>query len=469
MAPLQLAGAESAGVSFGITLFALGLGTATALLFGLAPALALTSTRPADALSWGSRETTTRGAGGQRSIVALQFALSIVLLVVANLFMETLMHLRAQPLGFDPARMAVVSVAQTTFPRPTFPSDNRSLPRFRSPAEVAAARKAATEYLLAGWIHTRGALERLTALPGIVAAAGVGTAPFTGRLDQARIRAYGKPTEENRPAHRQVVTLDYFSTMGMRILRGRNFDMSDRQGASVAIVSRELERLIFAGNAVGNRLVHGDIGYDIVGVVPNARQRDYSEDDLPAFYVLDRQFGCINHFLLRASGDATAVLPMVRQTIREYDPRMVVTSATTMDELLSQSIAEERFRAMLTAVFGGAALLLSAIGIYSLAARRVSERKREIGVRVAIGACPRDVRALVLRDAWVTVALGVLAGIPTAYAASLVTHSLLFGVSPTAPHVFLTALAVLALVATLAMLLPAHRASHLDPTLTLRE
>lgn len=155
--------------------------------------------------------------------------------------------------------------------------------------------------------------------------------------------------------------------------------------------------------------------------------------------------------------------------LRQHDPRMVVTSMTTMEQLVAKSVAEQRFRATLASVFGGAALLLAAIGVYGLAARRVTERRHEIGVRVALGAEPRDVRRLVLREAWVMVALGFAAGIPAAYAASQATQSMLFGVSSTAPHVFIIAAVVLAMAALVATLVPARRASRIDPMLALRQ
>ncbi len=186
-------------------------------------------------------------------------------------------------------------------------------------------------------------------------------------------------------------------------------------------------------------------------------------------YVLDRQFGSVNHLVIRTSAYATTVLPLVRQTIRAYDPLMVVSSTTTMNDLLSRSIAEERFRALVSAVFGGAALALAAVGLYGLAARRVVERRREIGVRMALGATPRDVRRLVMRDAWTSVGLGILVGVPAAVSASQFGRSLLFGVSPTAPHTFVVATGVLTAAAIAATLFPAVRASRIDPMRALRE
>jgi putative ABC transport system permease protein len=140
-----------------------------------------------------------------------------------------------------------------------------------------------------------------------------------------------------------------------------------------------------------------------------------------------------------------------------------------METLVARSMAEERFRALLATIFGAAALVLAAVGLYGLAARRVADRRREIAVRVALGARPVDVRRLIVSDALRTIALGLLVGLPAAFAASQVTQTLLFGVTPTAPRVFATAAAVLALAAVLATILPARRAAAIDPMVVLKE
>jgi putative ABC transport system permease protein len=466
VAPDRLPGIDAVGVDFRIAAFALCLSLATTLLFGLAPAISLSAIRPAEALSDGRRESTPGGRRGQLAIVAAQFGLALVLLVCTSLFGETMMRLASQPLGFDSSDLAVASIRLTQYPHAA------ARPKIRPPLTAEAVprlREEADRYIASGWIHTAGVIARLSALPGVVAVAGVGTAPFSGGLNQARIRAYGRPQEDAQSVHQQIVTEGYFKTMGMPILRGRGFDLSDRQGAFAAVVSRELERRFFAGSAVGQRLVEWETVYDVVGVVSNAKQREFTDKDLATFYLLDRQFGSVNHFIVRTSGDATAVIPLVRQTVWNYDKSMVSTSTATMDQLLAESISQQRFRALLSAVFSGAALVLAAIGLYGLAARRVAERRREIGIRVALGASPRDVRALVLHDAQVIVGLGVIGGLPAALAASQITRSFLFGVSPTAPHVFLIASGVLAVIAIVATLVPAHRASHIHPMLALRE
>jgi ABC-type antimicrobial peptide transport system permease subunit len=177
----------------------------------------------------------------------------------------------------------------------------------------------------------------------------------------------------------------------------------------------------------------------------------------------------IGHLMVRTSTDVAGLLPLVRQTIREYDPFVVVTSTSTMEELLTRSMAEERFRASLSMTFGALALTLAAVGLYGLAARRLAERRPEFGLRLALGAHPQHVRALMLRDAMKPVGLGLIVGLPMAYVLSQVLRALLFGVTPTAPHTFLGASAVLIGVAAMATFLPALRAGRIDPILAMRD
>jgi ABC-type antimicrobial peptide transport system permease subunit len=204
------------------------------------------------------------------------------------------------------------------------------------------------------------------------------------------------------------------------------------------------------------------------------KRQDPTDDDRPAFYAYARQERhflptLANHFLIRTARDPALALPAARRAIADVSPQLVVTSMTTMSSRVEQSLAEERFRATLAAVFGTSARVLAAVGLYGLAARRVADRRREFGVRTALGARPRDVRRLVVRDAALIVSLGLAAGLPAAVAAAQVASSLLFGVTPTAPHVFAAAAVALGVVAAAATALPARRASRIDPVHVLKQ
>jgi putative ABC transport system permease protein len=464
IAPERLPRLEFAGVDPRVAAFGLTIGVLTFLLFGLLPALGISRARGADALAAPRDDVSRVRHLGHRSVVATQVGLALVLLVAASLFGETMLRLTSQPLGFNPEKLAVVTTsftgnrwgpyadaAREAFSRPDF-----------APVVNRLQNQASSE-------RTDRIVERLAALPGVLAAAGASTVPFSPLRGAMRITLEGQRVDEALDVTWQTVTSGYFAAMQMPVLDGRAFGANDRYGDRVAVVSRSFAHRFFGGDAVGRRFLSSDIHVEIVGVVPDVKHRRFPDEDTPAIYTLDRQGGSATHFIVRTSGDAAALLPSIRSAIAGVDPQLVVTQTMTMEQALAASIAEERFRARTSMLFGLAALVLAAVGLYGLAARRVAERRHEIGVRVAMGATPGDVRSLVLRDGLAIVSLGLLVGLPAAYAASQATQAFLFGVSPTAPHVFGLAAAVLGATALLATLLPAVRASRTDPSAVLRE
>jgi hypothetical protein len=286
-----------------------------------------------------------------------------------------------------------------------------------------------------------------------------------------------RPAAEHEEALHQVVSQDYFAAMRIPLLKGRTFTRGDAPGAVLAaVVSREFERRFFPNGAVDGRfrIVFGPeyelaTHYQIVGVVENVRRQELTDDHRAAFYSFDRQGAAVlSQFVVRGSTDIASMMPLVRQAIREVTPQLVVTAITPMEERVARSVAEERFRAMLSSLFGAAALVLAAIGLYGLIARRAADRRREFGVRMSLGARPADVRSLVVRDAVLLTVAGLTMGLPAAYAAAQVTRTLLYGVDATSPRVFALTSAVLALAALTASLLPARRASRADPIAALR-
>ena len=207
-----------------------------------------------------------------------------------------------------------------------------------------------------------------------------------------------------------------------------------------------------------------------MGVVDDVKRQEFSDDDRPSFYSFDRQTwgGPETHFLVRAVGDVAGLLPAIRSAINDVTPQLVVTSMTLLEDRVAHSVAEERFRAMLSAGFGLTALALATVGLYGVISRRTADRRREFGVRVALGARPTDVGGLVLRDAALLIAAGLVIGLPAAYVSAQVMQSLLFGVSPSSPYVFGVTIVVLGVVALAASYLPARRASQADPVAALR-
>ena len=485
VAPAGLPRVETIALDPRIAAFALAAGGLTLLLFGVAPAISVSRTRTSVVLAEGGRDGAVSRLAGHRLVVAGAMALALVLLVGASLLGETLYRLTSRALGFDPTSLAVVSFRLTTLPpgplKPIAAGEYQRL----TPAEKVARTEQAMKHMTFGWwLHMEGAMDRIAALPSVIAVGGAYSVPLTGARLAATIRRADQPASETIAVRSLSITGGYFDVMRIPVVSGRALQDSDRTGEirlrpDVApmprriVISRELERRLFSGSAVGQRILQTsndrDFPLDVVGIVGDSRWRGYSDDDLATFYTIAEGSGALNTLFVRTAATPAAVLPSIRATLRAYDPRIVVTSTTSMSALVDQSIAEERLRAALSAMFGGAALLLAAVGLYSLAARRVADRRREIGVRVALGARPRDVRRLVLRDALLTAAAGLAIGTPLAYMASQVTQSMLFGVTATAPRVFLAAAVTLAAASIIAALLPARRAATIDPILVLKE
>jgi len=468
IAPEQLPRIETVDTNWRVAGFALGAGGLMLLVFGLAPAFSLARTRASAMLVEGGRQATLDRQPVQRGIVVGEVALALVLVVGAGLLGETMFRLLARPLGFDPTNLAVVS---TRYMGPRYGGESNAIMRRAvQTLQPADFRELQSRLAVAeATARTGEMLARLSALPGVADVAGAYAPPFVASPVRLRVRLEGWPPDREELVQRHVVTERFFQTMRLPILEGRGFRSDDRpDGPLVAVASREFERRLFPDGAVGRRFFSGRTAYDVIGVVPDVKQRAFSDDAQPLFYALDRTSAPF-HLIVRASTDASAVLPSIRQAIADVNPQMVVTATQTMDGLLAGTIAEERFRAMLSAGFAGTALVLAAVGLYGVAARRVAERRRELGVRVALGARPANLRALVLRDASLTVGLGLAIGLPAAFAASQVTRAFLFGVSPTAPHVFVVASVVLAAAALAATILPARRASRVDPMLALRD
>jgi predicted permease len=460
IAPEGLPRLDTVAIDLRVAGFALASGLFTLLIFGVAPAIMLSRTRVSAVLAEGGRDGAPSRLLGQRAIVIAQIALALVLLTGASLFGETMFRLTSQPLGFNPTGVAVVS---TTF----------TGSRYGDPARLKAARASGNFGLAMGQLQTDTftslsdqVLERVSALPGVTSAGAALYVPFVANPARVSAVMESRPDRERHDVLQQVVTAGYFEAMGMSIRSGRGFERADQPGPRVAVVSREFERRFFPNGAVHRefRQVYGEnfelsVSFRIVGVVGDVKRQEFTDDDRPAYYGFNRQSGPVYHYVARTTGDPSAVFAAVRTAIAAVSPQLVVTSTLSLKERVDRSAVDEAFRATLSTVFGAAALILAAIGLYGLVTRRAADRRREFGVRVALGARPGDVCRLVVKDAVSVIALGLVVGLPAAYLAAQVTTSLLFGVTPSSPHVFAATAGTLATVALIATLLPARRAS----------
>jgi predicted permease len=455
LAPSRLPRLDTVGIDLRVLIFTVAISGVTLMLCAAVPAMLGSASPPVDALR--GRGLTRFRSRSQRLIVSCQVALAAVLLVGATLLGETIVRLTSLPVGFDDERLLVLSVISS-----------------RSLAPDMFRRSEVEQSLL----------ERIRALPAVKSAAATASPPFGRSFGSNTIEVSGRPGD-SLPAQRHIVSEGFFATMRMPILRGREFGRTDAtrvlrgpavrgqevsDSLGVAIVSRELEQRYFGGDATGQRIRFNRVWHDVIGVVPDVKSRQYAEETVPAFYVYSRQtpYISVGQFVVRAAGDPATLLRTLRETVTAVDSRLTIAVVETMETLMSRSVANQRYRAMLSTAFGGAALLLASIGLFGLLSRAVTERRKEIGVRIAVGARPADVLRLVMTEGGGLVASGLIVGLPAAFLGARLIQSQLYGVAPSDPHVFILVAAVLGTVACAAMLVPAIRASKVDPVSTLR-
>ncbi|MFN8574709.1 MAG: ABC transporter permease [Gemmatimonadaceae bacterium] len=434
--------------------FALAVTTATVVLFGVAPAWRATRISAQASMKAQGRGVLTghsRWSFG-KSLVMLQVALSLVLMVGAALFVGTFKRLSNVNPGFKPEGILLADV---------------SLRRTGLTGEAVREMR-------------RQILDRSRAVPGIVAASSMDVTPVSGSSwnDMVRVDGFTPKKDDDAVTFFNEVGDAYFNTMGTRFLGGRDFNDADRTGApNVSIVNDAWARRFF-GNAspVGRsyRLQLRDTlsaPYTIVGVVENSKYRTLREAPeavayLPATQAREAAFHTT--LVLRARGEPMSAVAAVRRAMEEVNPAIVL-DFNTMTRILSESLQSERLLAVLTSAFGALAALLAMVGLYGVMAYAVARRRAELGVRIALGAGRERVVRLVLGDVATVVGIGVLAGGTVALATTRFVASLLYGMPPTDVTAFLVSIALLSLAALCAGLVPAWRAASVDPMIALRE
>ena len=435
-------------VDTSVLLFTFAVSLITGVLFGLAPALHASNPHVTPVLREESGRTSAAGGRSRlrNGLVIAQVALCLVMLVGAGLFLQSLRRAQQLDPGFDPR-----NVVLSTFD--LFP---------------------------AGYDRTRGvmffdrALEKVRAIPGVEEASLAARVPLSigGRSStDVTIEGYQPRKDEEVNVTYNDVSPRYFEAMRIPIVRGRSFAGRDAAGAPPVMIVNETMARRYWGDAdpVGRHVVVGKERKEVIGVAKDGKYRSFTERPTPYMYLpLAQSYrsAVILHVRSAASPDVT--LPAIRAAMRELDPDLPLFMPMTMERALEQAMFAQRIGATLLSIFGVLALTLAAVGLYSVMSYAVSQRTHEMGIRLALGASPAELRQMVVKSGMRVAAIGLAIGAAAAAGVSQLLTSLLNGVSPTDPVTFGSVIALLGLVALAAAFIPARRASSVDPIVALR-
>jgi predicted permease len=436
-------------VNMRVALFTVGLSLVTALLFGLVPALQATRPDLLNALKEGSAVSGRAGRSGLRNtLVVVQIALSLVLLTAAGLFLRSLRNASSIDIGFKPDNILVMRVD---------PKLNNYSP----------------ERTLQFLIQLR---DRVSALPGVRSVSFVNLVPLSiaGNGRDFDVDATKDRSAQSVNADVYSVSSGYFQTMGIPLLSGRDFGLQGNN-QNLAIINQNMAGHLFPKQDPIGRLVRADnTSYTVIGVARNSKSRTVGERPVNCAYLfLDATAGKSGSFfgistLVKTSVDPRRLDRPVRAQIAALDPNMAVFNTETMQEHLNESLLLPRISAWLLGSFGAVGLTLGAIGLYGVMSYSVRRRTHEIGVRMALGARPGALLAMVLRQGLALTGVGLAIGLSVAVAVGRFSASLLYGISGTDLITFLTVPAVLVAAALVAIVIPARRAAQVDPIVALR-
>ena len=434
-----------------VLVFVLAITGVTGIVFGIAPALRGTGMNVSSALKETSRSVVGSRSMLGRVLLVVQIAVSLVLLIGAGLFLQTLQNLRRVDVGFNPENLLLFRV-------------NPSLNRYDE-------KKMTVLY--------RDMLERLGTVPGVRAAAMSQPALLSGSVNgtgiyiQGRVYPPGRQQGDANDINRLVISPNFFDVMGIPVVMGRALtDRDDASAPKVVLINEAAVRKFFPNeNPIGHHFgssIETTGQQEIVGVLHDVKYNSVRDSAPPTMYVPYRQTrlgGAV--FELRTAGTPASAMGAVREAVRQIDPNLPLTDVSTQIEQVERRFRQEKLFAQAYTLFGVLALLLASIGLFGLMSYSVSRRTNEIGIRMALGAQRQDVLRLVMQESMVLVVIGVVAGLGIALAASRLVATLLFGLPPTDVVTMLLAIGVMVTVSALAGYLPARRASRVDPMVAL--
>ncbi|HEY7876635.1 MAG TPA: ABC transporter permease [Gemmatimonadaceae bacterium] len=455
MAPQDVPRIETASLDLATLGFALGASLGVSLLFGLAPAAHAVRNRDHVGMGEAGERTSVgrSGARTRRTLVAVELALSVVLLAGAGLAVQSISRLRRVDTGFDRRNVLTASI---------------SLPgiRYDSKAKVIAFMSQLR--------------DRLAAAPGIDAAGISSASPLGGGgfyLGRMMVAEGREPSPANEvPVNWNVATSGYFAALRAQILRGRDFgETDDSASPPVMIVDETFARKMFgAESPIGKRAMSSRderVEREIIGVVHDVKYYSAADSSRALVWVPYAQNNAWHQGIVtvRARGSALDALPIVRRELHGLDANIALANVTTMDEAMARSMAGDRLVAILLGTFASLALLLAAVGVFGVLSYAIAQRTREMGIRLALGARPSDLWRLVARETAPMVCAGVGIGLAAALGLARLVRSMLYEVGPNDPATFAAVALTLGLVAAIAALVPAQRASRVDPVIAIRD
>jgi putative ABC transport system permease protein len=445
---------DLARIDLSVLAFAIGLAAVTGVVVGLIPALRQAQADPQSALGDGVRGTDTasprrrlRGA-----LVMVEVALTVVVLTGAALLVRSYIAIATTPVGLDEGNVAV---ARLTVARA----------QYDTPAKV--------------FTFHASMRDRLSAMPGVVRASGVYPLPLSDTGWSGSVGVVGRPDTPGEPephAEFAVALPGYFSTMGIPLVAGRDFtDHDDARVPHSVIIDTEFARLYFPGrDPIGERIaINGNVAegpfQTVIGIVGHVRSKGARETGEAQIYLAalqQQEFSLF--FLAKTATDPSRVLPSIRTAVRDQDPRLPIAALTTMEDVVAEFSARDRFNVLLFTIFAGVALAIAAIGLYGVLAFLVAQRTREIGIRLALGGRPSDLVRSVVGEGLALTTGGLVVGVAGAYVGSRAMQEMLFGVEHTDPVAYGVITSAMVIVAVLAALGPARRATKVDPVEVLR-
>jgi predicted permease len=438
-------------IDWHVLLFMIVLAVATTLIFGIVPAQQTRNLEVLESLKEGSRTNTSSNERLRGALVIAQITLSLILVTGAGLLMASFFNLENSNLGMR--------------------ADHLLTFRFSLPETQYNETRQVNFY--------DRLLERLRSVPGVTSAGGIWPLPLSGNSATIAFDIQERPARASSwpVANMAFVTPTYFATAGVPLLEGRVFtDRDNAKAPPVLIINKAFAKKFFPGeDALGKRIEPGATTgsgakiYEIVGVVGNTKLSVLSAGPTPIYYLPYKQLPWMPPpMIVRTAVPPRSIESMVRREIAALDPEVPLYEARTMADLLSLEVVSPRFHALLLASFAGLAVLLTMIGLYGVMAYSVVRRTREIGVRVALGASQSAILSMVLKRALTLIMLGLVLGLGGALAAGQLLRSMLYGIAPLDPAIFLIGILLVIGTGSLAALIPARRAAKVNPLVALR-